>query len=244
VSQARGRVIAVMQPYFFPYAGYYRLFACAECLVILDCVQFPRRGRVHRCEVPAPGGGLEWLTLPLARQPRDVLIRDLAFAPGADKELERRLVRHRWIAAAAPTPAAEALGAALRVRSGPVADYLETQLRLTAELLDMPVRIIRSSSFGLPPTLRGQERILAIVLAAGGTSYVNPPGGRALYDPARFRRAGLSLGFLPRYEGQGRSILPELLAGERAALRTRILAQAVPDFTHEADRDDRARQPC
>jgi len=74
------RRVAVMQPYFFPYAGYFRLFTHVDEFVIFDCVQFPRRGRVHRCEFVAANGTLEWLTLPLARQSRDVLIRDLEFA--------------------------------------------------------------------------------------------------------------------------------------------------------------------
>ena len=40
--------VAVMQPYFMPYAGYFRLFAAADVFVLFDCVQFPRRGWVHR----------------------------------------------------------------------------------------------------------------------------------------------------------------------------------------------------
>src|SRR5215472_19045850 len=82
--------VAVMQPYFFPYAGYFRLFSHVDEFIILDCVQFPRRGRVHRSEVPAPTGASEWLTLPLARQPRDVLIKHLAFASGAREQFGRR----------------------------------------------------------------------------------------------------------------------------------------------------------
>ena len=41
-----------MQPYLFPYAGYFRLLSQVDEFVIYDCVQFPRRGRVHRTEVP------------------------------------------------------------------------------------------------------------------------------------------------------------------------------------------------
>jgi hypothetical protein len=82
-----------MQPYFFPYAGYYRLFAVVDEFVIFDCVQFPRRGRVHRRRSPARGGGAEWLTLLLARQPRDVLIRDIAFSPDARQRFDERLAR-------------------------------------------------------------------------------------------------------------------------------------------------------
>ncbi len=65
------RTIAVMQPYFFPYAGYFRLMSASDVFVVFDDVQFPRRGRVHRCEM-APG---RWLTLPLAPMPLDTLIK-------------------------------------------------------------------------------------------------------------------------------------------------------------------------
>lgn len=229
MSGAAGCRVAVMQPYFFPYGGYYRLLACADRFVILDCVQFPRRGRVHRCEVAAPAGGLEWLTLPLARQPRDVLIRDLAFAEGAAEEMTRRLARHRWVATAGGA-AAEAVRGALGVRAGPIVDYLEAQLRLVAGLLGLPATIMRSSGFGLPPGLTGQERIIALVRAAGGTAYVNAPGGRGLYDAAAFSRAGLALGFLPPWTGGGGSILPDLLAGRMADLRTEIIMQSSPDM--------------
>ena len=58
---------AVMQPYFFPYAGYFRLFAASDLFVIYDCVQFPRRGWVHRNLLPDASGSERWLTLPLEK---------------------------------------------------------------------------------------------------------------------------------------------------------------------------------
>ena len=59
--------VAVMQPYFIPYAGYFRLFAASDLFVIYDCVQFPRRGWVHRNRLLDRSGKLRWLTLPLDR---------------------------------------------------------------------------------------------------------------------------------------------------------------------------------
>src|SRR3979411_2469618 len=75
--------VAIMQPYFIPYAGYFRLFAASDLFVIYDCVQFARRGWVHRNRLVDRGGTERWLTLPLQKAPRDVLIRDLRFAPDA-----------------------------------------------------------------------------------------------------------------------------------------------------------------
>lgn len=218
-----------MQPYFFPYAGYYRLLANCDRFVILDSVQFPRRGRVHRCEVPGPSGLAEWLTLPLARQPRDTSIQHLAFAPGANAEMARRTARYGWIAGAT-RPEAARLRSVLDV-SAPapsVADYLEAQLRLTAQLLGFTAEILRGSALDIPAELRGQDRIIALARAAGGQDYLNSPGGRILYDPEVFHQAGLTLAFLPPWQGDQTSVLPRLLNGEASVLRAAILAQAQP----------------
>jgi hypothetical protein len=222
---ARGLRVAVMQPYFFPYAGYYRLMAAADLFVILDCVQFARRGRVHRCEVPGPSGRSEWLTLPLARQPRAVRIRDLAFAPDAGAEFARRLARHRWACAPRP-PEAEALARTLRIGTASVTDHLHAQLTQTARVLGLGAGILHSSALGLADDLHGQDRIIAIARAVGARVYVNAPGGRALYDPAAFARAGLGLAFLPPWQGAPHSVLPDLLAGQTAPLRAAILDQS------------------
>jgi hypothetical protein len=48
--------VAIMQPYFIPYAGYFRLFAATDLFVIYDCVQFARRGWVHRNRLPDGAG--------------------------------------------------------------------------------------------------------------------------------------------------------------------------------------------
>src|SRR6266536_2292274 len=156
--------IAVMQPYFFPYAGYFRLLHTADQFVLLDCVQFPRRGRVHRTEVPGPAAAVEWLTLPLARQPRDVLIRDLRFAPDARAVLDRRLARYSWLAEASG-PVADRLRAYLHRPLGSVVEYLADGIGLVADLLGLAAAISRSYALGIDPNLRGQERIIAVVRA-------------------------------------------------------------------------------
>src|SRR6478736_5469653 len=80
--------VAIMQPYFIPYAGYFRLFAATDLFVIYDCVQFPRRGWVHRNQLPGADGVSRWLTLPLEHAERDTLIKDLKFRPDARGILE------------------------------------------------------------------------------------------------------------------------------------------------------------
>lgn len=220
-SQTSRATVAVMQPYFFPYAGYFRLLAAADTFVIFDDVQFPRRGRVHRCEIPGPRGALQWLTLPLARGARETLIRDLEFAADARALFDRRLTRLRWLTEA-QGPWAERVRAHLFGPLDNVVNFLEAGLRLTAKTLDVRPRIIRSSSVPLDPRLRGQDRVIALVCALNGHTYVNAPGGRALYKADAFARNGLELKFLVSYPGDRGSILPALVREDSATLRADI----------------------
>ena len=218
------RRVAVMQPYLFPYAGYFRLFAAADEFVLYDCVQFPRRGRVHRSEVGSGRDGPQWLTLPLATQARETRIDQLGFAPGARAELDRRLASFPWFERG-DGDGAEALRALLRGPLEDVVGLLQASLELSCRLLGLPTRIRRSSSLDIDPELRGQERVLAIARAVGAGHYLNPPGGRALYSRERFKQAGLQLEFLSDYDGPHRHLLPALMTGPATAVRDDLLAR-------------------
>ena len=200
--------VAIMQPYFLPYAGYFRLISQTDLFVVYDCVQFPRRGWVHRNRLTTAAGELDWLTLPLAKAPQDVLIRDLRFRPDAKTALTEQL--RRFPAFAQPHPYAEAVADI----SGTPLDHIERLLRLGAEAMGLPWRSLRSSSLGIPAHIRGEERILAIAEAVRAKRYLNPPGGRALYDAAHFAARGMELAFLPDHAGSFVSIAERLLTEE------------------------------
>ena len=199
--------ISVMQPYFAPYAGYFRLMCDVDAFILLDQVQFPRTGWVHRNRQRRLDGTLAWLTLPLARAPLDTAILDLSYAPGADTWALN--ASRRFAALAEPSP---------QVRDClPLVDDAETPceglLRLLArfaERLGIAPRVIRQSELALPPGLKGPERIHEICRQLGADRYVNSPGGRDLYDADAFRRRGVALEFLPDYRGPMDSILQRL----------------------------------
>ncbi len=220
--------IAVMQPYFFPYLGYFRLLASADIFVHFDCVQFPRRGYVHRNQMPKhPPNGTEqpkhWLTLPLAAQAQGVRIMDLAFAPDAAAEWRERLASFPWTSKARDPDQASLLQLVRSVGdNADVTDYLVGTLEFSARRLGLAPRMLRSSSLEIPDELRGQDRILEIVRRLGGTRYLNAPGGRDLYDAAEFERNGVELEFLPPFTGRTNSMLYEFCFFPLDALRAEL----------------------
>lgn len=202
-------IIAIMQPYFVPYAGYFRLFQVADVFVAYDCVQFPRRGYVHRNKLTDWQGTSHYLTLPLAPAPRKTRIDELRFRARAGTEMAQKMRRFPVLQRA---PAADPLMAWLHDLDRPVADYLIDGLDHCAQRLGVARPVRRSSALGLPAELRGQERILAVAEAFGADAYVNAPGGRNLYDAKAFRTRGIKLGFLAPFEGGKASVLERLLA--------------------------------
>lgn len=215
--------VAVMQPYFMPYLGYFRLLRDVDLFVSYDCVQFPRRGWVHRNRLHEAGGAHGWLTLPVKRCARETLIRDLAFDDRADRwwahAVWRFPVLRRPAAAGVLQPVGEPRPAAA------VSHYLLEQLEWWRVSLGLGCEIRRSSDLELPAELRGQDRILEICRRLGAQRYVNAPGGRELYDPEGFERAGVELRFLPEWTGSFDSVLERLILEGGAVLSAELAAR-------------------
>lgn len=216
-----------MQPYFMPYAGYLRLFAAADLFVVYDCVQFPRRGWVHRNRLADANGELQWLTLPLQPAEREVRIAELRFREGALADFDAQC--RRFPALQSPGFSQGGLREALRDFSGTPVDYLERTLRLACESLGIACRMVRSSSLALPETLRAQDRIVAIVKALGGTRYVNSPGGTGLYSADEFASHGIELRFLPEWQGDFASVLQRLCTEPRERIAREIFEQCATE---------------
>lgn len=206
--------IAVMQPYFVPYPGYFRLFAAADRVALFDCVQFPRRGWVHRNRLPDAAGNPAWLTLPLQRAPVDTPIHALQFTADAAERL-RASSRKFPVLRNGRHPLIDEM----HRLDGMVSDYIEKLLRLCCETMGLPFRTVRTSSLGLDPALHGEARVLAAARMLGATRYINLEGGRGLYSADAFGSNGIALRFLPEWRGDRWSILYRLLTepAERVA---------------------------
>jgi hypothetical protein len=214
-----------MQPYFVPYLGYFRLFAAADVFVVLDSVQFPSDGYVHRNRLPDETGVPRWLKLPLRKMPLHTRICDLAFHPDAVARLQAQLDGFPSLGSGR-AEAAEFVRLLLDIGGEPVG-YLMRTLRHVGGLLDLPWRIIRSSEMPIAPELRGEARVIEIVRQLGGTVYVNSPGGRRLYDATSFRNAGMALRFLSDYQGPPWSVLWRMATEPPEALRAEVAASTV-----------------
>ncbi len=213
--------IAIMQPYFMPYAGYFRLMEAADLFVIYDCVQFPRRGWVHRNKLTDGRGNKEWLTLPLEKSDRDATrIMDLQFAEHAQDAWSMRMHAFPVFQQSDNVH----LLKAVRDLIGTPCDYIIHGLHTVCDMLGISCEFIKSSTLALPAELKNQDRILAIAEHFSAKTYINAPGGRELYEPSAFSARGIDLHFQPDYRGDVTSIVERLLREPANSLAQEIRA--------------------
>lgn len=218
------KTVAVMQPYFVPYAGYFRLFANADTFVVLDSVQFPRRGWVHRNRLADHTGRLAWLTLPLVKAPRRTLIADLEFPGDARERLVAQLRRFPTLGRG--DPAEHPVLDRLTNFAGSPVDYLVRLLRECCSVLGLNGDVIRSSELGMVEGLRGQELIMGIAKQLNAGAYVNLSGGADLYEAEEFEKHGIRLRILQDFRGSNESILGRILSEPPETIRDEIIANA------------------
>ena len=219
--------IAIMQPYFIPYAGYFRLFCATDLFVIYDCVQFVRRGWVHRNRLNNAKDQLEWLTLPIRKAPQDILLQNIEFQHNAQSIWDSRLQVFPKLFHI-NNELEFVLPKMMKIEFSPV-DYIVTLLRSISQLLKFPFQIVKSSTLNVPPTLRGEERIIQITRQLGGKTYINLSGGRSLYDSNNFAKHGIKLLFLNEYIGSYESIIQRLLNTSPKELHSEISKQSKLD---------------
>lgn len=202
--------IAINQPYFIPYSGYFRLLAATDLFVVLDSVQHIRRGYLHRNKLLNRAGNPEWLTLPIKPCARDTLIKDLEFSDNKD-ELWKKQLKKFPIFDGGEFPL-----------YGTPSKFITKSLQGICEQLKLPCHIAYSSELDIPPGLKGQDRIIAICNHFHATEYINAPGGKKLYNPDAFRLYGMKLKFLPEWKGSYLSVLQHI---EEPGLREEIVSQ-------------------
>lgn len=188
--------LAIMQPYLFPYIGYFQLLHACDCFVSLNDANFIKRGWINRNRILLDGRD-HLFTVPLRNVSQYVTIRDTCIAD--DDGWKRKLIQQLQHAYRKAPRAGEVLPVVTGLiagAEGSIAALAEEALRATLRLAGLERPIVRASELGLPEGLRGQDRILAICQALGTSTYVNPPGGRELYQAERFHERGMELRFL------------------------------------------------
>lgn len=192
--------LAVMQPYFLPYIGYYQLLHQADIFVIYDRIKYVKGGWVNRNRI-LQNGGPAYITLPLHKASDAALIDERLLSEDFPQQKKKLLNKIRESYRTAPFfdavfPLVEEI-LTFGEKERNLFVFLSHSLRQTADYLGIdPGKIKTYSDLKLPDPDTMYDRLFDICRHYGAQEYVNPPGGIEIYDPARFTAAGITLRFL------------------------------------------------
>lgn len=186
-------IVAAHQPNFAPWLGFFDKARRADVLVLLDTVQFIKRGYQNRTRVKAPTGA-QWLTVPVISKGRyDQATRDVQI----DESARWRAVHLRTLQSTlAKAPHYDELLDAVR----PVYDRADLHrlaelnvalIRSVVQRLGIDTRLVLASE--LPLTGGSTDLMISLTRAVGGDTYLSGPTGRNYLEPELFDAAGLSL---------------------------------------------------
>lgn len=185
-----------MQPYFLPYIGYYQLAAAVDKFVILDDVNFIKRGWINRNTIVRDRAS-HWMTIPLTAASQNVLIRDLDIAPDDGWKCKlKTTVDHAYRKAPMFDEVSLLFHAMLDGAGGNLSNFLVGTLGEILGILHIKTQVIPTSGVFHKGELRGQARIIQICKELDAGTYVNLPGGRQLYQSDSFQSEGIELCFL------------------------------------------------
>lgn len=187
--------VAINQPYFLPYIGYFQLIAATDLFVVYDRIKYTKKGWINRNRFLLNGADAMF-SLPLRKGPDSLDIVERSLAPEFDRG--RLLLQLAGAYRKAPqfAPTFELLERVVRHPDDNLFGYLHHALLETCRHLGIGTGIRVSSTIAYDNALKGQDKVLAICAALGARDYVNAIGGTGLYASEDFAARGVTLHFL------------------------------------------------
>ena len=196
-----GMKLGFMQPYFLPYLGYFDLIRQTDEWVFFDSAQYIRRqgtqrGWVNRNRVLKQGGGWAYITVPVQHAPLHTPINRIIL-DNTQAWSARILAQFDVIRKAAPfhEPIRTILANAIGESFPSIAELNTRLISDCCSYLGIPFHARRVSELSFDSAMVEEPGDWALHLckALGADCYLNPPGGRDLYDPVKFVDHGIRL---------------------------------------------------
>lgn len=190
---------AIMQPYFFPYLGYFSLIKHTDIFILFDPVQFIRHGWIERNRILKQNSGWLYIQVPIVNKGRDVIIQDLIIDNSQDwkKKIVAQLQPYKKVA--------PHFYKVMKV----VNEIFEKDYHCLVDLnyealkgickylgIDKEISVFSKMNLEINEVNAPDEWALNICkVLENVTEYWNPPGGESFFDKKKYESANIKLNF-------------------------------------------------
>jgi hypothetical protein len=193
--------VAIMQPYLFPYIGYFQLINAVDEFIVYDNIQFTKKGWINRNKILV-NGTEAYITFPLKKDSDYLDVRDRFLSD--DWEVERKKLLNRISESYRKAPqfdlAIPLIERIVMYENRNLFQFIFNSIQQINSYLDINTPLIVSSSISIDHSLKSDKKVIALSKVRYASHYINPIGGLDLYCKEEFKNQGLELNFLKTNE--------------------------------------------
>ncbi len=193
--------VGIMQPYTFPYLGYFQLINYVDKWVVFDDAQFISKGWVNRNRILHPDIKKEWqyFTVPVKKHSRESRIKAVEIneeKPWRDEFLGKLTSYKKKAPFYAET--VEFIGDCISFNGGSLSEWIIYTLENTCAYLNIPFdhSVFSETEMSTDNVQHAGQWALEIADTLGADEYVNPPGGYTIFNENEFQEKNIELKFL------------------------------------------------
>ncbi|MBO9200139.1 MULTISPECIES: WbqC family protein [Niastella] len=188
--------LAIMQPYIFPYLGYFQLISAVDKFVIYDDVNFITRGWINRNNILV--NGKPWLfTIPLKDASQNRLINEIELIENSGWENKfLKTVEQSYKKAPFFKDVFSLVSDVILSKTSHIGRLATLSIKSTADYIGISTTFIDSSLVYNNAQLKAQNRILDICKLENAHHYINPIGGVEIYSRELFEQEGIKINFI------------------------------------------------
>jgi hypothetical protein len=185
--------IAIMQPYLFPYIGYWQLISAVDTFVIYDDVNYINKGYINRNNILV-NGQKQSFTLELLGASQNKLINEIKIGNNTAKIL--KTIKQNYSKAPYFENIFPLIENILMQDEKNIAKFIGHSLQEISKYLRLTTTFVYSSAIHKENSLKAQDKVLEICKILGADNYINAIGGQELYSKEIFSQSNIELRFL------------------------------------------------
>lgn len=189
--------LAIMQPYFMPYIGYFQLINSVDKFVIYDNIQYTKKGWINRNRILSNGKD-KLITIPIKKDSDylNVVERELSESWGKDKNKMLNVIKSSYIKSPYFQETFELISKCLNNPEVNLFKFIYDSIVLINDYLEIKTPIVISSTIKVDHTLKSQDKVLSLCKEQNADVYINSIGGVELYNKEVFKQNNIELNFI------------------------------------------------
>lgn len=185
-----GKIVTIHQPDFLPWRGFFDRWGKSDLYIVLDDVQFLRRGWHHRDKIKTKDG-VKWLTIPIKKKGKyDQLILEVEIDYSTDWQAKHlKTIEVNYKKAPNFEYYFDKLKSIYVKKHDLLIDLNMDLLIFVAEELGIDTPAVFASSYNV--NSNSTERLIELVKAVGGNEYLTGTGSKGYLNEKLFQRKGI-----------------------------------------------------